>query len=143
MRRVAGALACGTLTQCHTQESKRKRVLVTGFNDWRNLGDAGVWRCQENPSCRLLLGEISNKKPTAQYNGTLVKFLKENAKNTSFDFVTLPTVGSMQVCYDATTPTCTHSLLSAKPGLGNSGREEFNSRSVGLRYGDPHWVGSL
>ncbi|MEM6995755.1 MAG: hypothetical protein AAF721_34920, partial [Myxococcota bacterium] len=32
-------------------------VLVTGFNDWKELGDPpNVWRCRDNPSCRLLLG---------------------------------------------------------------------------------------
>jgi hypothetical protein len=40
-------------------EKKPLKILVTGFNDWRNLGPdspPNVWRCRENPSCRLLVG---------------------------------------------------------------------------------------
>jgi hypothetical protein len=81
-------------TSCNSQNAKPKRVLVTGFNDWRNLGDAGVWRCKENPSCRLLLGGASHKKPCSKRgDGKLVNFLRAKAaKHIYFDFVTMPTV---------------------------------------------------
>ena len=38
--------------------SSTHRVLITGFYDWRDLGEPPVLeRCRENPSCRLLAGE--------------------------------------------------------------------------------------
>lgn len=51
------------------------RVLVTGFNDWKELGDPpNVWRCRDNPSCRLLLGNETAVRPD-RHAGPLVERL--------------------------------------------------------------------
>jgi hypothetical protein len=43
-----------------SQQQTPIRVLVTGFNDWRDLeAPSDIWRSQENPSSRLLLGSAS------------------------------------------------------------------------------------
>ena len=44
------------------QSSRRPRVLVTGFHDWREL-ESNVWRCRDNPSCRVLYGAPSASPP--------------------------------------------------------------------------------
>ena len=42
------------------QQRAPVRVLITGFNDWRDLAaPSDIWRSQENPSSRLLLGAAS------------------------------------------------------------------------------------
>ena len=77
-------------------------MLITGFNDWRNLGNAGIWRCRENPSCRLLLKGESHSKPAAEDfdDGELVKLLRAHTGDLDFDFVTLPTVWGTAVGMD-------------------------------------------
>ena len=37
-------------------------MLVTGFHDWREL-ESNVWRCRDNPSCRVLYGAPSASPP--------------------------------------------------------------------------------
>lgn len=66
------------------------RVLVTGFNDWRELGDPpNVWRCRDNPSCRLLLGQPHDHVPS-DYAGPLVTRLRRRAPEIDWSFATLP-----------------------------------------------------
>ncbi len=66
------------------------RVLVTGFNDWRELGDpANVWRCRDNPSCRLLLGAEHDQRPMA-YDGPLPARLRRRAPDIQWTFATMP-----------------------------------------------------
>jgi hypothetical protein len=65
---VLGAGAAGTASVADAEKAKTKgrpvRVLVTGFNDWKELGKpANLWRCRDNPSCRLLLGATSATPP--------------------------------------------------------------------------------
>lgn len=66
------------------------RVLVTGFNDWRELGDPpNVWRCRDNPSCRLLLGAPHDAKPQT-HEGPLVERLRRRAPDIEWSFATMP-----------------------------------------------------
>lgn len=69
-------------------------VLVTGFHDWRDLGEPpDVWRCRDNPSCRLLLGApTSGKEPgEADFDGPLVQRLKARAgEDVVYHFDTMP-----------------------------------------------------
>ena len=68
------------------------RVLVTGFNDWKELGEPpNVWRCRDNPSCRLLVGAPRQEPPTG-FEGPLVGAL-QHATDTdaiAWSFSTLP-----------------------------------------------------
>ena len=63
-------------------------MLITGFHDWREL-ENNVWRCRDNPSCRLLLGDPSSSPPIKR-DGPLVRALRDVAPSTDFTFVTLP-----------------------------------------------------
>ncbi|WP_106395287.1 hypothetical protein [Enhygromyxa salina] len=66
------------------------RVLVTGFNDWRDLGDpANVWRCRDNPSCRLLLGDATEQEPS-EFHGPLAERLRARAPDIEWRFATMP-----------------------------------------------------
>jgi len=66
------------------------RVLVTGFNDWEKLGEpANVWRCRDNPSCRLLLGAVHDQQPTS-FAGPLVTRLEARAPSVEWRFATMP-----------------------------------------------------
>ena len=66
------------------------RVLVTGFNDWRELGDPpNVWRCRDNPSCRLLVGAEATSEPR-DYAGPLVARLQAAAPELDWRFATMP-----------------------------------------------------
>jgi len=72
--------------------SEPLRVLVTGFNDWKDLGDPpNLWRCRDNPSCRLLVGEPLGEAP-ARFEGPLVSALAQAAGERSIDwsFATMP-----------------------------------------------------
>jgi hypothetical protein len=74
------------------------RVLVTGFHDWRDLGaPAKIWRCRDNPSCRLLLGEISvdSAEPPDRYAGPLIDRLERAAPEIEWSFRTLPVTWSV------------------------------------------------
>lgn len=62
-------------SQSGDEPATARRVLVTGFNDWHELGDPPqLWRCRDNPSCRLLLGAVHDQPPQA-YTGPLVERL--------------------------------------------------------------------
>jgi hypothetical protein len=69
------------------------RVLVTGFHDWRELGTPpAIWRCRDNPSCRLLLGDVGvdAHDPPSDYAGPLVERLERSAPEITWTFRTLP-----------------------------------------------------
>jgi hypothetical protein len=86
---VAAVAAATTLTAVRcaaggpSGEHSRVRVLVTGFNDWRDLAGGGggltvppnLWRCRDNPSCRLLLGAPSQSPPLSRA-GELCRLLR-------------------------------------------------------------------
>lgn len=85
-----------------------RSVLVTGFNDWENLGSPpNVWTCSKNPSCRLLIGPAATAKPKSGFGGTLPRALRAHSEFT-WTFLTLPTTwGAFNSikdydCYDAT-----------------------------------------
>jgi len=68
------------------------RVLITGFHDWREL-EGNVWRCRDNPSCRLIYGAAC-PTPPIERRGPLVAALAAQGLDASFDFVTMPTLWS-------------------------------------------------
>jgi len=71
-------------------EQQPMRVLVTGFNDWRELGEPpNLWRCRDNPSCRLLLGDVHEARPD-EYGGPLVARLQAAAAEVDWRFATMP-----------------------------------------------------
>lgn len=87
-----------------SSQPRRPRVLVTGFTDWHGVQD-NVFRCRDNPSCRLLLGEACVAPPIAR-NGALPRFLRGVAPHVDWCFMPLPTLwGTSRVCdrlaYDA------------------------------------------
>ena len=66
------------------------RVLLTGFNDWKDLGDPpAIWRCRDNPSCRLLIGAEQGAEPSS-FEGPLVTRLRERAPQVEWRFATMP-----------------------------------------------------
>ena len=73
-----------------------KRVLVTGFNDWKELGDPpDIWRCRDNPSCRLLLGAPRSGQPDPVEGGALLGRLRaieadDAGRPIEWSFETLP-----------------------------------------------------
>ncbi|MFC1751468.1 hypothetical protein ACFL2V_22110 [Pseudomonadota bacterium] len=101
---IRNILSSPTIQRQET-EAVKKKVLVTGFNDWRNLGTPpNVWKCDENPSCRLLVGSATTSQPSS-YSGPLVSALNSST-NVSWEYRTLPTTwGAAQVIpyqnYDA------------------------------------------
>ena len=63
---------------------------MTGFNDWRELGDPpNVWRCRDNPRCRLLLGEPQAAAPTS-FPGPLPTRLASGGPAIEWEFRTMP-----------------------------------------------------
>ena len=70
-------------------EAKRLNILVTGFSDWRDTAD-NVWRCRDNPSSRLLVGE-SCAAPPLERRGALVRALSAALPDCSFNFQVLAT----------------------------------------------------
>lgn len=80
------------LTACDEAAAAPPRtVLVTAFHDWRELGDPpNVWRCRENPSCRLLIGDASEERPT-EHDGPLVEHLRRGAPDVRWTFRTMST----------------------------------------------------
>jgi hypothetical protein len=73
-----------------TPKGPPMRVLVTGFNDWRDLGEPpNIWRCRDNPSCRLLLGAPHDAMPKT-HEGPLVERLRRRAPDIEWSFATMP-----------------------------------------------------
>ena len=95
---AAGFTASFTASRCEPEldeepRRRRPRVLITGFNDWHNLS-GNLWRCRDNPSCRVLLGNASSSAPVER-TGPLVHALKNNtalASSADFEFQTLPVI---------------------------------------------------
>ena len=80
--------------------SQRPRVLVTGFNDWRGLkSSSDVWKSDENPSSRLILGNSCDKPPLLR-QGELPKTLAKMDIGVDFSFVTLPTLWATSYAVD-------------------------------------------
>jgi hypothetical protein len=72
------------------REEQTMRVLVTGFNDWEDLGEPPqLWRCRDNPSCRLLVGEAAEGRPET-LAGPLVRRLEAAAPELEWRFATMP-----------------------------------------------------
>ena len=76
------------------QSAERLRILVTGFNDWKDLSAPGssLWRSRDNPSSRVILEEKDTPMhayPPLRRNGPLVKLLEANGDH-DYSFVTLP-----------------------------------------------------
>ncbi len=68
---------------------RRPKLLVTGFCDWRDLGDPPtIWRCRDNPSGRLLTG-AATEGPTPQLQGPLAEELRR-AEDLDVDLALLP-----------------------------------------------------
>ena len=86
---VAAAISCnrGAAAESESAATRRPRVLITGFHDWREL-DGNIWRCRDNPSCRLILGECCASPPISR-NGPLPQALRASV-DADFTFVTLP-----------------------------------------------------
>lgn len=73
-----------------TSEEQRVRVLITGFNDWHDIRDqAELWRCRDNPSCRLLIGDAATGEPRG-FAGPLVTRLEQAAPTIAWTFRTMP-----------------------------------------------------
>ena len=76
------------------QSVEKLRILVTGFNDWKDLSAPGssLWRSRDNPSSRVILEEKDtpvHAYPPLRRNGPLVKLLVANGDH-DYSFVTLP-----------------------------------------------------
>ena len=72
-----------------SRTDERLKVLITGFNDWHEL-DNNVWRCVDNPACRLLVGPPCNSPPLVRH-GPLVLAIREALGNSvECHFQTLP-----------------------------------------------------
>ncbi len=70
---------------------RRPRILVTGFCDWRELGEPPVlWRCRDNPSGRLLTGNATTTASPV-FTGPLACLL-HNTDALDADFALLPVV---------------------------------------------------
>ena len=85
---LVSALGCGA---AHMEQSAPRRVLITGFYDWKNLGDPPeLERCHDNPSCRVLAGQGVGARG---FRGPLARRLKarlEYDPHTRVDFELLP-----------------------------------------------------
>ena len=76
--------------QDKAEQERPMRVLVTGFNDWKELGEPPeLWRCRDNPSCRLLVGAEQVGVPDT-FAGPLVTRLRAAAPEVEWRFETLP-----------------------------------------------------
>jgi hypothetical protein len=94
-------LACGPRSPEHVEraapthepgprEEQPVRVLITGFNDWHDIHDAReLWRCRDNPSCRLLIGDAASEEPRA-FEGPLATRLRSAAPQVEWTFRTMP-----------------------------------------------------
>eukprot|EP01061_Rhynchopus_euleeides_P016801 TRINITY_DN28127_c0_g1_i1.p2 TRINITY_DN28127_c0_g1~~TRINITY_DN28127_c0_g1_i1.p2 ORF type:complete len:244 (+),score=79.93 TRINITY_DN28127_c0_g1_i1:105-836(+) len=98
---IAGSAACASYVCYLNQMKGRKRVLVTGFNDWSDVqGD--VWRCVENPTGMMLIGWSGAASPPAAsfYLGPLPAYLRQHRPDVEWHFVTLPVVWSTSATID-------------------------------------------
>lgn len=98
------------------------RVLVTGFNDWKELGDPpNTWRCRDNPSCRLLVGDPLIDAPTT-FEGPLVTALGRAAgeRNVEWSFATMPVTWGVA---SERTPYAEHDVV-VHIGLGVYDRDD-------------------
>lgn len=98
------------------------RVLVTGFNDWKELGDPpNIWRCRDNPSCRLLVGEPLVDAPTA-FEGPLVTALDRATagRAVQWSYATLPVTWGVTA---ERTPYAEHDVV-VHIGLGVYDRDD-------------------
>ncbi|MGH1345336.1 MAG: hypothetical protein ACRBN8_27485 [Nannocystales bacterium] len=98
------------------------RVLVTGFNDWKDLGDPpNLWRCRDNPSCRLLVGDPLVDAP-AKFEGPLVPALHAAAGDRAivWSFATLPVTWGVST---ERTPYTEHDVV-VHVGLGVYDRDD-------------------
>ena len=95
---TGGSHAAGATAAPSDRARPRKRVLVTGFHDWREL-EANLWRCRDNPSCRLLYGPPS-VSPPLEKAGPLVRALREaHGHDADFCFQGLPVIwGTAAAC---------------------------------------------
>jgi pyrrolidone-carboxylate peptidase len=85
------ASCAGRASKGADEPDRSLRVLVTGFNDWEDLGEPpNVWRCRDNPSCRLLLGQVTQSRPTSIDQGPLVRALRDARPEVEWSFQTLP-----------------------------------------------------
>ena len=85
-----GATSLSDAGVCPGASTGKLRVLVTGFNDWDNLGSPpNIWKCNANPTCRLLTGAPTTTKPST-LGGPLVKTLTSTNSNIAWTFQTLP-----------------------------------------------------
>jgi len=91
--RTANATHIISTLTASTAGTKMMRVLVTGFHDWKDLGDPpNIWKCRDNPSCRLIFGKPCNFPPSTR-PGVLPAMLKRMCpEQYSFDFHSIPVV---------------------------------------------------
>ena len=91
---VAGAGLSYACARCEEGDENtgappaRLRVLITGFHDWRDL-DNNIWRCRDNPSCRIIYGSPCSSPPIVRA-GPLVQALAATALPADVSFQTLP-----------------------------------------------------
>jgi hypothetical protein len=92
MAATLGATAVLVAWYAYARKKARRRCLVTGFNDWRNLPSKdAVWTSRENPSSRIILGGASGAPPLAR-DGPLPRRLRRSSIPVDWSFVTLPTL---------------------------------------------------
>lgn len=104
---TAGASGCS-----RTEEAAPPRVLITGFHDWREL-ENNIWRCRDNPSCRLLLGPPCTAPPLVR-DGPLPRALSAAAVPADFCYVTLPVLWSVSAALEPST-SLRHACLCILP----------------------------
>ncbi len=70
---------------------RRPRILVTGFCDWRELGEEpDLWRCRDNPSGRLLTGGPTTSA-APDFSGPLTREL-QHGDDLEADVALLPVI---------------------------------------------------
>ena len=80
----------------------KKRVLVTGFNDWADV-QGNIWKLEVNPTGMLIVGAGAPSPPAVTaYTGPLPSFLRENAQDVEWHFLTLPVVWTTSATIDYT-----------------------------------------
>eukprot|EP00467_Chlorarachnion_reptans_P002701 CAMPEP_0114534144 /NCGR_PEP_ID=MMETSP0109-20121206/27676_1 /TAXON_ID=29199 /ORGANISM="Chlorarachnion reptans, Strain CCCM449" /LENGTH=311 /DNA_ID=CAMNT_0001717523 /DNA_START=231 /DNA_END=1162 /DNA_ORIENTATION=+ len=84
-------------------DSSKLSILVTGFYDWKDLGQPkNILRSRDNPSSRLIVGNACEKTPTIK-NGVLPKWLRETCPpDWEFHYHLLPVVWGSSMGLDLT-----------------------------------------